>query len=347
MAAATRHSLIVLFIVAVSAAHAAEPLTKSTAEATALPTSFRWTAGPPVLQPAPAAGENWHSVKDPSVVRVGDLWHLFVTVRGTNRSHAIVYLSFADWADADKAERHVLSCHEGYFCAPQVFYFTPHKKWYLICQASDPSWQPNYQPAFATTENIAGPHSWSKLTPLYGYKPANLKGWIDFWVVCDSAKAHLFYTSNDGRMWRSDTPLASFPGGWSEPSLVLQDDIFEASHTYKLKGQERCLTLIEAENGHGWRYYKAYVADRLDGDWTPLAATKDEAFASMRNVEQPAGRWTDAISHGELLRVGIDEKLEVDPSDLRFLFQGVADSDRRGKEYGAIPWKLGLLERAE
>ena len=57
-----------------------------------------------------------------------------------------------------------------------------------------------------------------------------------------------------------------------------------------------------------------------------------------------AGHWTDAISHGELLRTGTDEHLEVDPTNLRFLFQGVADEDRRGKQYGEIPWKLGLLE---
>jgi hypothetical protein len=343
MAVTFRPSVFLVLLALPSAARAAE---LAAADAP-LPTSFRWTASPPVLHPAPAGGENWHSVKDPSIVHHDGRWHLFVTVRGTNRSHAIVYLSFADWAEADKAPRHVLSCHEGYFCAPQVFYFMPHKKWYLICQASDASWEPNYQPAFATTENIADPNSWSKLTPLYGYKPADLNGWIDFWVICDSEKAHLFYTSNDGRMWRSETPLASFPHSWSEPVLVLDADIFEASHTYKLKGQEKYLTLIEAENGHGWRYYKAYLADHLDGIWTPLAATKDEAFASMRNVEHPAGRWTDAISHGELLRAGVDEKLEVDPAGLRFLIQGVSDPDRRGKEYGAIPWKLGLLEPTE
>ena len=47
--------------------------------------------------------------------------------------------------------------------------------------------------------------------------------------------------------------------------------------------------VVEAQNGHGWRYYKAYLADRLDGQWIPLAAEKDVAFASMLNVEQPGG----------------------------------------------------------
>ena len=37
------------------------------------------------------------------------------------------------------------------------------------------------------------------------------------------------------------------------------------------------------------------------------------------------------------------EKLEIDPENLVFLFQGVSDEHRAGKPYGQIPWKLGLL----
>jgi hypothetical protein len=104
------------------------------------------------------------------------------------------------------------------------------------------------------------------------------------------------------------------------------------------------LTLIEAQGGHGWRYYKAYTADALAGPWNELAAGKDNAFASMRNVDQGDTHWTDAISHGELLRTGHDERLEIDPAKLQFLFQGVLDKDRAGKPYGEIPWRLGILE---
>ena len=53
---------------------------------------------------------------------------------------------------------------------------------------------------------------------------------------------------------------------------------------------------------------------------------------------------TSSFSHGELLRSGHDEKLEVDPAELRFLFQGVSDAARKGKAYGDIPWQLGILE---
>lgn len=307
------------------------------------PSEFQWTTGAPLVHAVPCDGENWHSIKDPSVVRVEGRWHVFATVRGKVRSHGTVHLSFTNWNEAATAEQRVLSCHKGYFCAPQVFYFTPRKLWYLICQASDESWTPKYQAAYSTSTNIADPAAWTPLQPL-GAKQAKGKSGLDFWVICDEAKAHLFFTTNDGHMWREETSLADFPHGWSDPALSLQGDIFEASHTYRLGPGGKFLTLIEAQNGHGWRYYKAYLADRLDGTWTPLAADKDHAFASMKNVQQTAGHWTDSISHGELLRDTVDQHYILDPARLRFLYQGVLESDRTGKAYGQIPWKLGLME---
>ena len=304
---------------------------------------FDWTVGAPLVSPAKRPEDPCVSMKDPSIVRFGNRWHLFCTIRSQKRSHQIEYLSFDDWKDADAAPRHVLKISDGYFCAPQVFYFSPHRKWYLILQTSDPSRQPSLQPAFSTTTNIAKPDSWTKPTLLFAAQPENVKAWIDFWVICDEAKAHLFFTSNNGLMWRAETKLADFPRGWSKPEIVLRGDIFEASHTYRLKGMDKFLTLIEAQNG-GRRYYKAYLADRLDGEWQPLAATEEKPFASPVNVHEAAPHWTDSISHGELLRDGYDQNLEVDPANLRFLCQGVTDEAMRGKKYGEIPWRLGLLE---
>jgi hypothetical protein len=304
-----------------------------------------WIANGPLIT-APA-GSDWHSVKDPSVVHFDGNWHLFCTLRGSKRSHATGYFRFKEWSDAAKAELHVLPNHDGFFCAPQVFYFTPRKEWFLICQASSPDWKPNYQPAFATNKDISDAKGWSKLRPIWDSATPKVKAWLDFWVICDDAKAHLFYTSLDGKMWRAETPIAKFPHGWSEPIVALEGDIFEASHTYKSKGTDKYITVVEAQNGHGWRYYKSYVAEKLDGKWIPLAAQKDQAFASMRNVKQSGTKWTDAISHGELIRTGHDEKLEVDGDKPQFLIQGVLDKDRVGKKYGDIPWRLGLLERGK
>jgi hypothetical protein len=306
---------------------------------------FDWTVGPPVLSPADRPVDPCYSVKDPTVVRYNDRWHLFCTIRSQKRSHQIEYLSFGDWKDAAGAQRHVLTITDGYFCAPQVFYFTPHKKWYLIYQASDATRKPSLQPAFSTTNDIGDPTSWTKPVLLFKEHPDNVQMWIDFWVICDEEKAHLFFTSLDGKMWRAETPLDRFPNGWDQPRVVLEGDIFEASHTYRLKGANKYLTVVEAQNS-GRRYYKAYLADRLDGQWTPLAATREKPFASPINVRETAEHWTDSFSHGELLRIGHNERLEVAPQNLRFLFQGVTDEKMRGKNYGEIPWQLGILEPA-
>ncbi|NCQ31910.1 MAG: alpha-L-arabinofuranosidase [Armatimonadetes bacterium] len=303
---------------------------------------FQWRLGPMLFAPTKSPDDTYYSVKDPSIVFHGGSWHLFVTVRGKARSHQIEYLAFTDWGKPEEATRQMLTMHSGHFCAPQVFYFEPHRKWYLVCQASDESWDPKYGAAYATTDDIADPDSWSKLRPL-GHKHAEGKAGLDFWIICNDAKAHLFFTTLNGKMWREETSLTDFPTGWSEPKLAIQGDVFEASHTYRLKGLDKYLTVIEAQGGHGWRYFKAYVADRLDGEWTPVADTKEKTFASMANVTPVGNRWTDCISHGELLRVGCDQRLEVDPADLRCVFQGVLDKDRGDKPYGEIPWRLGLL----
>src|SRR5688572_27099517 len=96
--------------------------------------TFQWTAGRPLICPAKRVEDPCHAIKDPTVVFHGGKWHVFATIRSQKRTHQIEYLNFADWASADKAERHVLKISDGYFCAPQVFYFTPQKQWYLLFQ---------------------------------------------------------------------------------------------------------------------------------------------------------------------------------------------------------------------
>jgi Glycosyl hydrolase family 62 len=304
--------------------------------------NFSWTASQPLVSPVDHDGDHCYSVKDPSIVRYNQRWHLFTTIRSKQRTHQIEYRSFRKWADADSVQPQLLNLTTGYYCAPQVFYFAPQKKWYLIHQVLDRSRSPSLQPAYCTTDNLADASSWSKATLLFDEHPGNVKMWIDFWVICDKQKAHLFFTSHAGWMWRSETPLDQFPSGFSKPKVVLRGDIFEASHTYRLKGQNRFLTLVEAQKD-GRRYLKAYTAERLDGQWSPLAATIETPLASLRNVRFEGEQWTDSISHPEFLRTGFDQNLEIDPDDLKILFQGTTSKTGANGKYGEIPWRLGLL----
>ncbi len=304
---------------------------------------FSWKASPPLIDVGPGkdAADPHISIKDPTFVFQEGRWHLFATVRMKSGKVDIEYLNFADWSQAGRARRHVLALHDQYYCAPQVFYFTPHKKWYLVYQLADKTRTPPFGPCFSTTDNLADPKSWTKPQPMITNAPAKPK-WLDFWVICDQEKAHLFYTSLDGRMNRRETRKTDFPFGWSEEQVALRGDIFEASHTYKLKDRSLYLTVVEAQ-GDRRRYYKAYLADRLEGLWKGLADTLAKPFAAQGNVQQDT-EWTANISHGELLRDGVDEFMVVDPVNLRFVFQGASDAEYRGQGYGGIPWRLGMLE---
>jgi hypothetical protein len=306
--------------------------------------NFRWQSSGPLLDvnAGRLAADPHVAFKDPTIVFHEGRWHLFGTLRKRSGTVCMQYLSFTNWTEANMAPRREISFTDKYHCAPQVFYFTPHRRWYLLHQFVDSERKPPMGPYFSTTTNLADVMSWTKPRLMLTNSPPDQR-WIDFWVICDARKAHLFYTSNDGNMWRRETALADFPFGWSAEELALKADIFEASHTYKLMGRREYLTVIEAQ-GNGRRYYKAYLADHLEGPWRGLADTIQKPFAARENVTQ-SNAWTDNISHGELLRAGVDEQMEVDPANLRFLFQGASDEEYRGQRYGGIPWRIGLLEQ--
>ena len=46
---------------------------------------------------------------------------------------------------------------------------------------------------------------------------------------------------------------------------------------------------------------------------------------------------------GELIRDGTDQTLTVDPNNLSFIFQGMLDGNKSGKDYGQFQWRIGML----
>jgi len=302
-----------------------------------------WEYSAPLISPEQREIEPSRAQKDPSVVFFDGNWHVFMTVKLEGRS-AIEYCSFGKWDEADSSKRTILNMSSSdYYCAPQVFYFRPHKKWYLIYQMGVPDANKMWV-AYSTTTDISSPDSWTEARPVLdgGATDPRETGGLDYWIICDDQRAYLFFTSLDGKMWRLWTPLENFPFGLHDCKVALEADIFEASHTYKLKGMNKYLTIIEED---GQRYYKAYTADRLDGDWTPIRDTPEQPFAGWNNI-RPASDvdpWTDNISHGELIRNGYDETLTVDPDKLQFIFQGMLEKEKSGIGYGQYPWRIGML----
>ncbi len=314
------------------------------------PARFRapamWEYSAPLIAPEQRDTNPSHAQKDPTVVRYGGKWHVFMTAKLAGKS-VIEYCAFEKWEDANAAPRTLLKVSDSdYYCAPQVFYFTPHAKWYLIYQMGVPG-QSKMWVAFSTTTDIADPQSWTPAQPTLdgGANDPRPVGGLDYWIICDDQRAYLFFTSLNGKMWRLWTNLEDFPQGFGHCEIALEAEIFEASHTYRVQGLNKYLTIIE-ENGR--RYYKAYLADRLDGQWTPIADTAEKPFAGWKNIRPGSGvtRWTDNVSHGELIRAGYDERLTLDGDNLRFVFQGMLNKDKSGKNYGKFQWRIGILTPA-
>ena len=310
-----------------------------------------WTSSAPILAPLAREGDGAISVKDPTLVEHDGRWHMFCSVRGRTRTHQIEHISsdrLDDWSGADRA---LLTCADGYFCAPQVFYFRPHGLWYLVYQTHAEARRLGLQPAYSTSRDISDPSLWTAPTLFYADDSLpTVERWIDFWVICDDTRAHLFFTSLDGHMWRASTSLGEFPSGFGDAACVISDAhddwrLFEASHTYRVAEDGTYITLVEGEDRRDGvkRYFMAYAADSLAGEWSPIATAPAAPFAGRANVAFAGDTWSDHISHGEFVRQNADETLTISATDMRMVYQGVRHEDYAGARYGDIPWRIGML----
>ncbi|UCF17012.1 MAG: hypothetical protein JSW59_06035, partial [Phycisphaerales bacterium] len=137
--------------------------TDTTPVAFEVPTLWEYSA--PLIAPEKRHSNRSRAQKDPTVVFYGGKWHVFMTVKLPGRS-AIEYCSFKTWEQANASERTILKISTSdYYCAPQVFYFTPHEKWYLVYQMGVPGANKMWV-AYSTTSDIAKPGSWAQARPI-------------------------------------------------------------------------------------------------------------------------------------------------------------------------------------
>ena len=311
--------------------------------------SIRWSGSSPIILPRSDATHSLAAVKDPTVVRYNDRWHVYASSVSTAGAYNIVYTSFSDWSEASSAPLYYMDQTKGfstYVAAPQLFYFTPQKKWYLVFQSGPPM--------YSTTSDPTDPTSWTPPVAFFASPPAIIaQHGLDYWVICDTASCHLFFSDNQGSWYRSKTSITDFPSGFGDPVVVLQDSnagrIFEASNVYKMNGTNQYLALVEAydQTSDSHRYFRSWIADSLDGPWLPWQASGSFPFAGARNVTFDGNSWTQDISHGEMIRAGYDETLAIDPCNLRYLFQGDDPTAVTGGNYNKIPWQIGLLTETQ
>lgn len=290
-------------------------------------------------------------IKDPSVVFYNNAYHVFAST-AKSEGYNLVYFNFTDFSEAEDASFYYLDqsgIGTGYRAAPEVFYFAPQKLWYLVYQ--------NGNAAYSTNPDISNPAGWTAPKTFYPSTPTIIEEglltpqqgyWVDMWVICDALNCHLFSHDDNGRLYRSQTTLAQFPEGMSEPVIALQEprkeDLFEASNVYTI-GNNTYLLLIECigagESGGGVRYFKSWTSTDIAGPWEPLAATQQNPFMGEANVKFEGTKWTKSISHGEIVRTEVDQNLRIPTCGWKYLYQGLDPASNT--DYNSLPWKLGLL----
>ncbi|KAH6888427.1 glycosyl hydrolase family 62-domain-containing protein [Thelonectria olida] len=316
---------------------------RATSRAVGLPSSFKWSSTQALVAPK-SDGRNIAGIKDPTIVEIDGTYHVFAST-AQESGYNLVYFSFTDFSKAGSAKFHYLDqtpIGTGYRAAPQVFYFKPHKLWYLVYQ--------NGNAAYSTNADISNPSGWTAPKNFYASQPSIITqnigsgAWVDMWVICDASNCHLFSSDDNGHLYRSQTPVSSFPNGMTNTVITISDSnkysLFEASCVYTIKGGGYLL-LIEAIGTDGQRYFRSWTATNLAGSWTALANTESNPFARANNVAFSGTAWTKSISHGEIVRTQVDQTLTINPCKLRFLYQGL-DPSASGS-YNSLPWKLALL----
>lgn len=299
-----------------------------------LPTTFKWSSTGPLASPKSPSGHNFVSLKDFTCVHWNNLFHVYATVYDQSVSGwNMVYFNFSDWSQAAAASQFYMQnspTHGG--VAPQLFYFTPKKKWVLVYQ---------WGASFSTSDDPGQPQNWSAPSSLLTGGPS---GGIDYSVICNSQNCYLIFAGDNGKLYQSKMPIGQFPSAFNGYTTILSDstnNLFESPRVYSIAGTNQYLLIVEAI-GSGGRYFRSWSATDLEGPWTPLAATEQKPFAGKANVTFAGNAWTNDISHGDMVRYDPAETMPVDACNLQFVYQGF-DKTVQSSNYGLIPYRMALL----
>ncbi len=326
-------SLIILFLGASFSALSAQTI----------PTTFSWTSTGPLISAKNDSTHNMIAVKDPSTVYYNGQYIVYASSVNSAGNYGMEYLHFTDWSTAGAATPYFMDSNpnigSGYHTAPQVFYFAPQNKWYLIFQSG--------QPQYSTNSDPTQPQNWTAPKNFFASQPSSVSNWIDFWIISDSSNVYLFFAGDNGNFYRSSTSLANFPNGFNTPVIVYTDsefNLFEADNVYTVEQTGTYLADIECIGSDGHRFFRALSATTLGGTWTSLGNTANlnTPFLGAHNVTFQSGvsNWTSDFSSGGAVIDGYDSTDSINLNNLSFLYQGdVSNSD----SYNLIPWQLALV----
>ena len=272
---------------------------------------------------------DYYAAKDPTIVYYNGKYLVYYTGANKSGGWQMCFTSASTISGLKTASRTYMSkIGESYFCAPELFYYEPQKLWYLVYQDG------TYGAAYATTTTPDDPNSWS------GPKSFGISGnmgW-DYYVICDDQYAYMYNTPSDGsgKLYMRKTTLANFPNkGWSTPTVACSN-VFEGAAVYKSLADGQYYMIIEAMIDG--RSYELFTSSSAGGPWTLV----NNKWATRSNLTKyNADKWTTNVSHGEFIRAGYNQKLEIkDINKVDFLIQGTTNMNA---EYQQIVWDLGLI----
>jgi endo-1,4-beta-xylanase len=294
------------------------------------PDPDRWAVAPPLFRLAKHNSDDPAVLLDPCVVKHDGKWHLFA-----GGPAGVMYYQLEGFkADGPVVRGKKLSLTG--LAVPQVYFHRASKKWHMIGQQSykDDEGKNRQAPVISMSDKLDDPDGWSKPARMEVAVPLDEKekpvGWMDFYVIFDGDKAHMFATSA-GRLWRTETKAADFPRGWVKPVVALKGNIVYASHTYRQetdKGPRFITTLTSSApdqvSKKNRQFQVSYVAQKLDGEWSPELVKWDDPFVGFGNARIDDVRWSRDIVHGEPLREGTDERMILEREPTRFVFHAKA-----------------------
>jgi endo-1,4-beta-xylanase len=340
--------------------------------------NIHWVVKGEVLAADPENPLENVAVKDPTMLFYGGRYHLFYTAKSKSQgARGDVYGIGCGYRSAESIEglgsapRISVDAMAGTpVIAPQVFYFEPQQRWYLVAHTPAPGSGLNkLEPVCLTNPDIMDPEGWSEARVIKTGK-TDEGFWIDFWVICDDLHAYLFYADQTGKLFRLQCAIDDFPEGFTacSPELALEVNrmdqpdgwrFFEAAHIYHVASADLYLALLEGAYAHPSRmgdvdsrnrFVFGMVADSLNGEWRRLENDENTFLADARNISYGDGQPVSftQVSHPELIRSGYDQRLEIESFKMKMLFQtfdGSVVPDNYN--YNALPWRLMLMNNFE